>query len=337
MTSTKMSKREMSAAVRKKLQDRDEGITHDSENLTVAEYVGRWLESTRDTVGLRTYQRSEETARLHITPALGNVKLEKLTAMLLDGLYRKKLKAGLSPRSVQIIHATAHKMLKQAVRWNLVRHNVAENATPPKTAHKEMQPLTHEQAQVLLRTAREHQPQYFALYALAITTGARLGELLALQRSDVDLDAGTLRISKTVHNGRVSAPKTSAGRRTVRVSKLAQDALRDHLNLYAGDVWLFPSPVNDMSIHRATLHISYWKPVLRLAGLPDETRFHDLRHTAASLLLGESVPVPVVSQLLGHADSSITLKVYAHMLPNHLGTAALAMNGLLAEEYPAML
>lgn len=104
------------------------------------------------------------------------------------------------------------------------------------------------------------------------------------------------------------------------------------MDAYAGDVWLFQSPVNDdASIHRATLHISYWKPLLRLAGLPDETRFHDLRHTAASLLLGEGVPIPVVSQLLGHADSSITLKVYAHILPDHLGTAALAMNGLLEE------
>ena len=107
------------------------------------------------------------------------------------------------------------------------------------------------------------------------------------------------------------------------------------MDLYAGDVWMFPSPVNDCSIHRATLHISYWKPVLRVAGLSSAVRFHDLRHTAACLLLGEGVPIPVVSQLLGHADSSITLRVYAHMLPDHLGTAALAMNGLL--EDPAMV
>jgi len=335
MTSTKMSKAEMSRAVRQKLQDRDEGIVHDSENLTVAEYTERWLEATKDTVGLRTYQRSESSAKLHIVPTLGKVKLDKLTAMRLDTLYRKKLKAGLSPRSVQLIHATAHKMLKQAVRWQMVRTNVAENATPPKSVRGEMQPLTREQVRVLLRTARKHQPSYYALYALAVTTGARLGELLALQRQDVDLNAGILRISKTVHNGRVTAPKTSAGHRTIRLSKTALDAVSEHMDLYAGDVWVFPSPVNDTSIHRATLHISYWKPVLRLAGLPDETRFHDLRHTTASLLLGEGVPVPVVSQLLGHADSSITLKVYAHMLPDHIGTAALAMNGLL--EDPAMV
>lgn len=216
ITSTTKNKAEMKAAVRKALEDRDNGITHDSENLTVEMYVDRWLESTRDTVGLRTYQRSEETARLHIIPTLGRVKLEKLTAMQLDGLYRKKLKGGLSPRSVQIIHATAHKALKQAVRWRLLRENVAEHATPPKSVGHEMQPLTKHQTQILLRTAREKQPHLYALYALAVTTGARLGELLALQRADIDLDAGTVRISKSVHNGRVTSPKTASGRRTIR-------------------------------------------------------------------------------------------------------------------------
>jgi len=129
ITSKTKTKTEMKALVRKALEDRDNGITHDSDNLTVGTYMERWLESTRDTVGLRTHQRSEETARLHITPTLDRVKLEKLAAMQLDGLYRKKLKAGLSPRSVQIIHATAHKALKQAVRWRLVAAIMALRST----------------------------------------------------------------------------------------------------------------------------------------------------------------------------------------------------------------
>jgi integrase len=109
------------------------------------------------------------------------------------------------------------------------------------------------------------------------------------------------------------------------------NAVREHLDKYAGDTWLFQSPVKRWPIHKSTLHITYWKPLLTAAGLPQETHIHDLRHTAASLLIADGVPIPVVSQLLGHADSAITLRVYAHFLKDQLGTAALAMNGLLEE------
>src|SRR5918995_4501175 len=115
----------MRTIIRKKLEDRENGIAHDAENLTLAAYLDRWLESTKDTVGLRTYQRSEETTRLHIVPNSGRVKLEKFTVMQLDGLYRMKLKEGLSARSVRIVHATAHEALDQAVRWRMIRENVA--------------------------------------------------------------------------------------------------------------------------------------------------------------------------------------------------------------------
>jgi len=329
VTSKSKTKAEMKAIVRKKLEDRDDGIAHDPGNLTVADYLDLWLESTKDTVGLRTYQRSEETARLHINPTLGKVKLEKLTAMQLDSLYRAKLKAGLSPRSVRIVHATAHKMLKQAVRWRMVRENVAEHATPPKSVRRDMQPLTAKQAQILLRTAERKQPRFYALYALAITTGARLGELLALQPPDVDLDGGLLRISKSVHNGRVTAPKTTAGNRTIKLSRLALEAVEGHMNAHQGDTWMFQSPVKDTSIHRATLHVTYWKPLLKAAGLPRDTRFHDLRHTAASLMLGQNIPLPVVSHVLGHSNPAITGTIYAHMLSNMSVYGAEAMDHIL--------
>ncbi len=324
------TKKEARAKLKDAMNANEEGIT--SESILFGDYLDQWLDSIRNTVGARTHQRSEETVRLHIKPKLARVKLDKITALQLDALYRDKLKSGLSPRSVQIIHATAHKALKQAYRWRMVRSNVAEHVTPPRSTSREIQPLTKEQTRILLRTAQRTQPKLYALYALAATTGARLGELLALQPADVDLDAGTVRISRSVHNGRVTSPKTVAGSRTIRLSRLALEAVETHFTNHAGDIWFFQSPVKpNMSIHRSTLHTTYWKPLLRAAGLPTETRFHDLRHGAASLLLGEGVPITVVSQLLGHADSSITLKVYAHLLPDQLGTAALAMNGLLEE------
>ncbi len=324
------TKPEVKAKLKEALKNVEEGIA--PQNILFGDYLDQWLASTKDTVGPRTYQRAEIAVRVHIKPKLARIRLDKLTALQLDGLYRDKVKSGLSPRSVQIIHATAHKALKQAHRWRMVRENVAEHATPPRSTSREMQPLTKEQTRILLRTAQRTQPKLYALYALVATTGARLGELLALQRADVDLEAGTIRIIKSIHNGHVTAPKTNAGKRTIRLSRVALEAIENHLKDHAGDTWLFESPTKSgESIQRSTLRLHRWKPLLRAAGLPMETRFHDLRHGAASLLLGEGVPITVVSQLLGHANSAITLKVYAHLLPDQLGTAALAMNGLLEE------
>jgi integrase len=322
------NKTEVKAKIKTKLKEKEEGIV--PANTTFGTYLDQWLESTKGTVGPRTYQRAEETVRLHIKPKLGRVRLDTVTALQLDTLYQAKAKE-LSPRSVQIIHATAHKALKQAARWRMVRENVAEHATPPRVVRKAIDVLTKDQVQILLRTAKNNQPKLYALWALSVSTGARLGELLGLQPEDVCLESGTLRIARSVHNSRVSQPKTRAGARTIVLSRVALDAVRGHLDKHAGDMWLFQSPVKEWPIHRSTLYITYWKPLLRMCGLPLETRIHDLRHTAASLLIADGVPIPVVSQLLGHADSAITLRVYAHFLKDQLGTAALAMNGLLEE------
>jgi integrase len=155
--------------------------------------------------------------RLHIKPKLGRVRLDKLTALQLDALYREKVNQ-LSPRSVQIIHATAHKALKQAAKWKIVRENVAKHATPPRTVKKETDVLAKEQVHVLLTTAKTSQPHLYALWTLAVSTGARLGELLRLQPTDI-CDTGTMRIARSVHQRPCKPPKTSAGARISRSAK----------------------------------------------------------------------------------------------------------------------
>ena len=139
------------AKLKQAMADGAEGITGDTS--AFGDYLDRWLSSTRDTVSLRTHQRAESAVTLHIKPTLGRVKLCRLTALHLDELYRDKLKSGLSPRSVQLIHATAHKALKQAVRWRMVWENVAEHATPPKYVLRDLLYLKAEQYQILLRSA----------------------------------------------------------------------------------------------------------------------------------------------------------------------------------------
>ena len=119
------------ARLTKALADRDAGPVFDSRNLTVCEYASLWLDSIKEAVGPRTWKRHEELTRLHVVPLLGSAKLQKLSALQVQTLYRKKLDAGLSPTTVRKVHATLYKALKQAVRWRLVPMNVCASVTPP--------------------------------------------------------------------------------------------------------------------------------------------------------------------------------------------------------------
>lgn len=319
-----MSKAEMSKAVRKKLQERDEGIVAGSEGLTVEKYMDRWLESIKDRVRPGTYKPYEAITRLHIKPTLGRTKLDKLSAMQLEKLYHQKLKSGLSARRVRYIHVTIRKALKDAVRLQLLSRNVGDAAIPPRPAKTEITPLTLDEMRSLLDAARGD--RFEALYVLAVTTGMRQGELIGLQWKDIDLDGSTLRVNRSVYEGIVSLPKTNAGRRTIRLSKLSVSALKQHrVNAATRNEriseWVFPN-TNGTPIGHQNLHNRSWKPLLRRAGLPHSVRFHDLRHSCISLLLAKGVPVKVVSEMSGHADISVTLSVYGHVLPDMQGTAA---------------
>jgi integrase len=326
-----MSKAEMIKAVRKKLQDRDEGIAAHSEGLTVEKYMDRWLEAIRGNVRPGTFKPYEAITRLHIKPTLGSTKLDKLNAMQLEKLYRQKLDAGLSPRRVRYIHVTIRKALKDAVRLQLLARNVADAAIPPRQVKSEIEPLTQDEMRTLLEASRGD--RLHALYVLATTTGMRQGELIGLQWKDVDLDAGTLRVNRSVYEGVVSPPKTNAGRRTIRLSKLAVSALKQHRIDAATrseriSEWVFPN-ASGTPIGHQNLHNRSWKPLLKRAGLPHSVRFHDLRHSCISLLLAKGVPVKVVSEMAGHADISVTLSVYGHVLPDMQGTAADGMDEAL--------
>ncbi len=204
---------EVADRVAEAIKNRDSGI--DSENMTVDGYLDRWLTAIRDTIRVGTWKQYEMIVRLHIKPSLGSVRLEKLNALQVQSFYRERLVAGLSPRRVQYVHVTVRKALKDAVRWRLVPYNVADAVTPPRPIKPAITPLTAEQVKVLLAAARGDRLE--ALYVLAVTTGMRIGEMFGLRWSDVDLEAGTLQVRRTVAaDGTVNAPKTASSRRTVR-------------------------------------------------------------------------------------------------------------------------
>jgi integrase len=184
------TKAEIRRKLRKLLANRDEGIVYDSENLTVGDYLDKWLDAVKGSVRDRTWQRHEEVVRLHLKPTVGSTKLDKLNALQVQSMYRQKLDVGLSPRSVEIIHAALHKALKQAVRWSLIPRNIAEAVTPPRPPKREIKPLSQEQMKALLEAARDE--KMYAFWMLAATTGMRNGEIIGVQWRDIDLDAGTL-------------------------------------------------------------------------------------------------------------------------------------------------
>lgn len=287
--------------------------------MLVGAYLDRWLSAISGAVKERTWVRYEVDVRLHIKPLVGGTKLLKLTPLDVQELYRSKLDSGLSPR---IVHATLYKALKQAVRWSLVTKNVAGMATPPRSRKKEIRTLTPEETRRLLKAARGE--RYEALYVLAMTTGMRQGELLGLKWDDVDLVEGVLRVNRTLWNGETTSPKTASANRSIRLTGMAVEALKEKSG--EGE-WVF-STGSGTPTNRHNLFNRSWRPLLRRTGLP-RIPFHNLRHTAATLLLSRDTHPKLVSELLGHADITTTLNTYSHVIPSMGSKTASAMEALL--------
>ncbi len=335
------TRQEVAKNLAKALSDREGGLIFDAEGLKLREYLARWLEgSVKDTVRNTTYERYEQISRTHIIPMLGDVKLKGLSPTHVRGLYKEKLQT-LSPRTVQYIHVTLHKALKQAVNDGLVPRNATEAVKPPQVRREEIRPLTPEQVKQLLDAARGDRLE--ALYTLAVHTGLRQGELLGLKWEDVDLEAGSLHVKRTLTTARggprLAAPKTKGSRRRVSLTRGAVDALRGHLARQleeidrASSLWQENGLVfaSDMGtpLDRRDLTSRQFKPLLKRAKLPETTRFHDLRHTCATLLLTKNVNPKVVSEMLGHSNIAITLDTYSHVLPNMQDSAARALEEAL--------
>jgi integrase len=315
-------RRDVDEKLTKAKADRDGGLVIDAGTLTLAEYMDRWLrDSARNRLRPKTYGDYSGLTRLHIVPALGHIKLKKLTPLHVQSLYGSKLESGLSKRTVEYIHTVLHSALKQAVRWELVRRNVTDAVDPPRPERKERPTFSLAQARLFLETAWDD--GWGALYVLVIQTGMRRGELFGLRWDDVDLGNAWLHVRQALApDGKsFSLPKTAKGRRRIRITPEAVEALKKHRvaqhqeRLKQGSVWrdhglvfcsLVGTPMNpDNFIKRQ------YKPLLRRAELP-YIRFHDLRHTFASLMMPNVKNPQIVQEMLGHSRISTTLDIYSH-------------------------
>jgi integrase len=304
------------------------GIIFDDENMSVSEYMTRWLEdSAKGDLGHRAYHNYRLQIRRHINPALGRLKLSKLTAAHIQSLYAAKLRDGLKPSSVRYIHAVLHRALEQAVRFNLIPFNPASRVDPPKIRQDEITPLDAEQARRFLHATGGD--RFEALYVLSLTTGLRMGEALGLRWSYVDLDAMTLRVSRQLQRvrdggGLVFGEPKNTSRRTIDLPQRAVEALSAHRKrqmeeLRAGSEWqdygLVFASGKGTPLDAQNIVNRHFKPLLKRAGLPN-IRWHDVRHTYATLLLARGMHPTYVQKSLGHASVQLTLDRYSHWMPS---------------------
>jgi integrase len=306
-----------------------------------ATFLTRWLEdSAKLDVRGTTFESYARVIRLHVVPALGKTLLSKVTAQHLQGYYRQMLADGLSPGTVKRHHAIIHRALSQAERWQLIARNVADLVDPPRATRKDMATLTPEQATRFLESARDS--RYYALFAVAIASGMRQAELFGLTWRDVDLDTATVHVRQqlvrvTREGFSFSEPKTVKGRRAIALPEFAVAALRQHRRRQVEErvkasEWstldlVFPNEVGKPE-ERQNLVRRHFHPILTRAGLP-QIRFHDLRHTAATLLLSLGSHPKVVQERLGHSTIAVTMDVYSHILPTMQRDAAAKLDGLL--------
>jgi len=287
-----------------------------------------------------TYESYERVIRCHIKPELGRHKLKTLVPDHVEVLYQRKLDAGLTPGTVRLVHSILSRALDQAVKWGTVPRNVCKATTPPRAHSEGIKPLDTEQARRLLEEATGERLE--ALYVIAVTAGLRIGELLGLRWQGVDLESAMLRVRRTKSTAktgpRLTARKNGKGR-SIRLTRRAVDALSAHKaaqnaeRLKAGSLWedhglVFATHGGRPFDSRNVVRTSF-KPLLKKAGLPN-IRFHDLRHTCATLLLSRGHHPKLVQDLLGHASVALTLDRYSHVLPGMGDQTAAAMEAALS-------
>ena len=309
--------------------------------ITLAEYLERWL---RDYVwpnlAPRTAEGYEHIIRRHIIPSLGSMTLTQLKPEHLQMYYSEKLsggrcdgKGGLSPKTVRHHHVTLHDALEHAVKMGLLNRNVGDAVSPPRCQRSQWQTLSELDISTFLEAAKG--TPYYVLFYLALFTGMRRSELLALRWCDVDLLLCQAHITRTLHHLRtgeivIRVPKSTKGRRMVSLSPSTALLLQEHRDKQEAQGAMLGVPLKDDDLVFSDLEgkpllpdtITHaWVKLVRRTGLKG-IRLHDARHTHASLMLKQGVHPKIVQERLGHASIQITLDTYSHVTPGLQEAAA---------------
>ncbi len=302
---------------------------------TVSYLLSEWVRlQTNQGLSSTTVGTRMSYIKNRINPAIGDVQVSELTARHLDKLY-SELSRELSPRSVNHVHATIHRALAQAVKWGWVEKNVADLASPPKVSDGKVVSIEPSALADFLREAHRRDPRIERIIALAALTGARRGELCGLKLSDCDLRGGLVTIRRAIkwstQKGIEVGPTKTHAERTVALDEIGIEVITRQIEslrsiasetglILSDDPWLFPGPdlVSPLNPDRIT---GAFRRIAIAIGKP-EFHFHSLRHFSATEMIAAGVDVRTVAARLGHADASVTLRVYAHALPERDRAAA---------------
>ncbi len=312
-----------------------QGLTYNSAKTTVDELLAEWLKIKKTKSRPATEEQYRRIARLYISPALGKLKLQDLTAARIQRLYSDLEKQSVGKRTIEITHTVLHGFLAHAQRLGLVAQNWAALVEVPRPASREM--VVWDESQVSQFLIANPDP----FYRLALATGMRRGELIGLQWKDVDWNAGMIHIRRQVYEleggGWIfQAPKTERGRRGIRLGRGMLEALRyqftvtiPQMQAIAGEAWqendlIFPTgkgtPRNGYNVSK-----DFHERAV-ISGLP-VIRFHDMRHTAASIMLLHGEPPVRVAGILGQSVQ-ILLSTYAHYIPDDQERASSLMDAI---------
>jgi integrase len=317
----------------------DQGLTYASAQTTLAELLENWLVNIKSSLLEESWYHYDMLSHKKIIPAIGQYKLKDLTPDLIQQLYDKELQKGTGRRTVEVIHVTLHKALKYAVNRGLIGRNPTEATTPPRPQMKEMKFYNETESTQFLLAAQGDRNE--ALYQLVLATGLRQSEVLGLKWSDLDIGKSTITIRRQLKRNSnkddyYKTTKTKSGIRSIKLGKqtlaiLLEHRKRQEFEKLVMDTWhenylIFPSTIGT-PMNQSNLYKSF-KSLLRKSGLR-EIRFHDLRHTAASLMLNRGVAPIIVSKRLGHSKVSITLDIYGHLIPEMQDEAAELIDDLI--------
>lgn len=321
----------------------DSPLAFSEPNLTFARFLSAWIKGpAKKKIRGSTHDRYAQIVRKHLVPsAVGSMRLKDVTDVDLEDLYEAKLSGGLSPTTVNYIHVTASKALGYALRKNLVRRNAAASADHPRPDSPEIHPLSREDARRFLASTRGGRLE--SAFDLALGSGLRRGEILGIMLPDLDADAGVVQIRRSLTIGpdnaiQIGDTKRPSSKRLIDLPAGVAASLKAHLlrrkreelatrqGTWQDSRFLFTNRQGG-PLHPHNFHTAYFLPAMNASGL--SFRFHDLRHTYATLALLAGVPVKVVSENLGHKDIATTLRIYAHVIPGMGKEAAKVMDSVL--------